>query len=315
MLVRCILWIFIVFSFFLAATTAHAASAPVGTIVEVEGSATLTRAGKTYEAKIDTEVYLDDIIATGPQSRIFLLLIDDTEWTLSENSKFKVTDFVFDPDDNTDNQARYSVLEGAFRYVSGLVAKKEKPDVDIETPFGSIGIRGTDFTGGPEDGGGYGVYVDEGSVNVANAAGETLLRHGEGAAVRNRSTAPGRAQKWQSDRIKNLQERVRLKRQALVRQRMAAMKDRQKQMRENYRAAIRSRLDKLKEQRGDNRQDMQERREQLREKIQQRTQEKREGQNGQMRENMDERKQQMREQMQNRMQQRQQYMRRQRYNQ
>ena len=230
---------------------------------------------------------------------------------MSENTKFKVTDFVFDPDDNTDNQARYSVLEGAFRYVSGLVAKKDKPDVDIETPVGSIGIRGTDFTGGPEEGGGYGVYVDEGSVNIANAAGQTLLRHGEGSSVRNRSTAPGRAQKWQRDRIKRLHEGVRLKRQDAVAKRKAAMRERQAQMREKYRATIRDRLEKLKQQRGDGGHDLQDRREQYREKLQERIQQRRENQNGEMRQQMDGRKEQMREKMQ----QRKQYMRRQRYNQ
>lgn len=290
MLTRCILWVFIVFSFFLAATTAYAASAPVGTIVEVEGSATLTRGGNVYEAGIDTEVYLDDVISTGSKSRVFVLLIDDTEWILSENTKFKVTDFVFDPDNNTGNQARYSVLEGAFRYVSGLVAKKDKPDVDIKTPVGSIGIRGTDFIGGPEEGGGYGVYVNQGSVNVENAAGETLLRYGEGVVVRDRRTAPGRAQKWQDDRIRRLQERVRLKRQDTVRQRQAAMQGRQMQMREKYRATIRERLEKMKKDREDNGRNTQER-----------IQQKREGQ---------------REQFQDRIQQRrQQNMRRQRYNQ
>lgn len=255
MLTRCFLWIFVVFSLLPAIKVAHADTAAVGTIVEVEGEATVTRAGKTYSAQVDTEVYLDDVISTGTQSRVLLLLVDDTEWTLSEKTKFKVTDFVFDPEDDTDNQARYSVLEGAFRYVSGLVAKKDVPDVDITTPFGSIGIRGTDFTGGPEEGGGYGVYVDEGSVNVANAAGETLLRHGEGASVRDRRSAPGRAQKWQRDRINQFKERVRLKRQDMVRQRLDQIKQ--------------ARRGQLKQKMQEK---MQERKQQIREKTQQRKQ-------------------------------------------
>lgn len=316
MLVRCILWIFIVFSLCLAAASAQAAApAPVGTVVEVEGEATITRAGKTHKAEIDGEIYLDDLITTGPQSRVFVLLIDDTEWTLSEKTKFKVDDFVFDPDDNADNQARYSVLEGAFRYVSGLVAKKKNPDVEINTPVGSIGIRGTDFTGGPDDGGGYGVYVDEGSVNVANAGGATLLRQGEGASVRDRRTAPGRAQKWQRERVKRLQDRVRLKRQDIVRQRKAAMRERQQQMREKYRVTIRERLEKMKQERGGMQQRMEERQQQYREKMQDKIRQRREGRRGEFQQNAGEREGELREKMQDRTQQRrQQYMRRQRYN-
>ena len=43
------------------------------------------------------------------------------------------------------NAASYSWLEGAFKYVSGLMTKKPEPAVSIRTAYGNIGIRGTEF--------------------------------------------------------------------------------------------------------------------------------------------------------------------------
>lgn len=272
MLIRCILWIFIVFSLLLPATLAHAAAA-VGTIVEVEGSATVTRGGKAEKAAIDAEIYLGDIVATGAQSRVFILLVDDTEWTLSENTKFRVSDFVFDPGDDADNAARYDVLEGAFRYVSGLVAKKDEPDVRVSTPYGAIGIRGTDFTGAPQTDGGYGVYVDEGAVNVENAGAATLLKRGEGARIGDRKARPGRAERWSGERIAALKERVRLKRQQELRARIAKMRPQQMEKRKQYAESLQDRLQDLRRQRGQKmQQHLQERREKWQDKMQQRRQ-------------------------------------------
>lgn len=277
MLNRCIFWIFVVFSLVLAHTVQAATGGEkIGTLVEVEGTVTITPAGGTAkEAKIEDEISLNDTIATGPNSRAFILLIDDTEWTLSENTRFKVTDYVFNPDDAEDNSARYSILEGAFRYVSGLVAKKENPDVGITTPVGSIGIRGTDFWGGPEENGEYGVYVDEGSVNVKTMGGETLLKRGEGASVRGRDFAPGRAQAWRKDRVDRMRGTVRLQRMAEIKQRRLQMKERHKEMREKYRESMKDRFQKLREKRGNRQQKMQElkgQKEQRQDKMQERRQ-------------------------------------------
>lgn len=270
MLTRFIFWIFVVFSLLLAHTVqAETSGEKIGTIVEIEGAVTITPpGGKPQPAKIQDEIGENDTIATGPDSRAFILLIDDTEWTLSENTRFKVSDYVFNPDDAEDNSARYSVLEGAFRYVSGLIARKPDPDVNITTPVGSIGIRGTDFWGGPEASGEYGVFVDEGSVNVKTMGGETLLKRGEGSTVKGRDFAPGRAQVWKKERVERMRGTVHLKRMAEIKERRLKIKERHKEMREKYREAMKGRFQKLREKRGNRREKMRELKENRQEKLQ-----------------------------------------------
>lgn len=206
----------------------------IGTILEVEGTATVTPQGNPpVNAAVDGVIHMYDKIETGPQSRVFILFIDNTQWTLSENTKFTIDDYVYDPDNNADNKGRYSVLEGAFQYVSGLIAKKPNPDVNIETPAGSIGIRGTDLTGGEVDGE-YDIDVDEGAVDVTTDKGQVRVNAGEGTTVKGRQFAPSRPGKWKAERRERMRQKVFLKRRELVQQRMGKAQERHQLMRERF---------------------------------------------------------------------------------
>lgn len=221
----------------------------IGTVLEVEGSVTITSEGqKDVMAAVDSPVHINDIIKTGPGARAYILMIDDTQWTLSEDAEMKVDDYVFDPDDNAANREVYSILSGAFLYVSGLIAKKPEPDVSIETPVGSLGIRGTEFWGGDIDGA-YGVLVNEGRVRFKNDAGEVLLNKGEGTSVRARRLPPDAAKVWGRDKIDRATRTVFLKRQEMVMQRKAAMKDRQIQLRDRFKEHVRKKRDFLQQKR------------------------------------------------------------------
>src|SRR5690606_10605176 len=113
----------------------------------------------------------------------------NTEITLAENAQFTVDEYSYNPQDKAKNYATYSVMEGAFLYVSGLLAKKEIPDVTINVPQGSIGIRGTKFWGGAIDGA-YGVIVGDGKVQVTTKGGSVSLTRGQGTHLRNRFEKP-----------------------------------------------------------------------------------------------------------------------------
>ncbi|MEZ0261728.1 MAG: FecR domain-containing protein [Alphaproteobacteria bacterium] len=276
----------------------------IGTIIEVEGTATIASSGGAEApVKDDQPVYMGDVISTGADGKAVLLLIDNTRWTLAERAKFRVDDYMFDAGDNTYNQARYSVLGGAFQYVSGLVAKKEDPDVAIETPAGSIGIRGTDFTATPDAAGGYDVYVDEGAVNVKNEAGETLLKQGEGSFVRDRKSAPGKPNAWRKERLEKMRGAVAMKRKEQIMKRIGDMKGRQQALAQKYRdfmqknPAMKAKMQQRREQRKQQMQErLQERKGQMQENRQQQMQERKEQIRENMREKIEERREQRQQQ-------------------
>src|SRR5262249_1028041 len=62
-----------------------------------------------------------------------------------------------------------------FRFLSGQLSKLARSDVSVTTPVATIGVRGTEFWGGPIDDQALGVFLIEGAVRVSNAAGVQSL--------------------------------------------------------------------------------------------------------------------------------------------
>ncbi|NBX65918.1 MAG: hypothetical protein EBQ96_02875 [Proteobacteria bacterium] len=208
----------------------------IGTILEVEGEATVAQAGKEARpATVNTQVRTGDTLTTGPQSRLYVMLIDQTELTLSENGQLVLDEYFFDDTNSVDNNATYSVAKGAFLYVSGLVAKKENPEVTVNIPSGSIGIRGTRFWGGELDGE-YGVLVGDGEVEIdTGAQNKTVLKKGQGTTLRGRGVVPDPVKVWGKQKIDRAVNTVALKRPEIVGKRIEVEKSqRQKYLLERH---------------------------------------------------------------------------------
>ena len=197
----------------------------IGTVIETEGAVSLTgEDGVTHPASFEEPIRMNDVIVTGKGAKAFVQLVDGTEFTLSENARLTVDQYVYNPDDETENKAVYSVLKGAFLYTSGLLAKNEDPDVQVNTPVGSIGIRGTQFWGGPIDAS-YGVLVNEGEVSVKSAVAKVILQKGQGTSLRGTHYRPSDAKLWASDKVQRAMAAITLKHPELVAERIAARKE------------------------------------------------------------------------------------------
>lgn len=281
------IFIFTVFASAVLFLPSAARAQTVGVLLEVEGAATIARAdGTSKQAAVDDEVFRGDVVKTGANGRGFLFLMDGTEWTLSENTVFRVDDYAFHPENPEQNKARYSVVSGAFRYVSGMIAKTQEPDIEIETPVGSIGIRGTDITATVDAEGGYDIYVDEGKIEVANNGGRQFLTPGQGTFVQNRRAAPWHPEKWQPGRLQRMRQAVHLKRGEQIRARAQQLREQRKEKLKDY---LQKRQDMTPQQR-------EKMREQMQEKLQQRREmqpgERHGGNKGEFREKLQQRREQ-----------------------
>ncbi|MEZ0226598.1 MAG: FecR domain-containing protein [Alphaproteobacteria bacterium] len=213
----------------LAADEQQAGDGIIGTIMEVEGKATVTPAGKAAKPlAVKDSIHMKDVISAGAKSRVLVLFIDNTQFRLSENTKITVDEYVFDPDNASSNKASYNVLSGTFQYVSGLIAKKKDPDVSIDTPYGAIGIRGTKLWGGTLKDSSYGVHVEEGQINVRNDGGQVVVRKGEGTALKSRKTAPPKAEPWPAEQLQFIASTVFLANEGAVLQRILGFQGQQK---------------------------------------------------------------------------------------
>ena len=72
----------------------------------------------------------------------------------------------------------------------------------MTTPVAAIGVRGTEFWGGPIDAQVLGVFLIEGAVRVSNAAGAQILnRPGQGTNIARPGAAPGPITFWPQDKV------------------------------------------------------------------------------------------------------------------
>ena len=111
--------------------------------------------------------------------------------------------------------------------MSGLIAKKKDPDVNIDTAYGTIGIRCTKLWGGAIDNA-YGIHVEEGAISVKNDGGQVLVNKGQGTALKSRREPPQQAAPWPVKQLAFIAQTVLLGNQAEVLQRIAGFQGQQK---------------------------------------------------------------------------------------
>ena len=177
-----------------------AAQDAIGTVSRIQGEASGTRNGATRALAPNAAVFLNETVATGETARLEVTFTDNTRLTLGQKAKLTLDNYVFD------SAARCGTIKfglvSAFRFVSGQVSKLASADVSVTTPVAVVGIRGTEFWGGPIDDQALGVFLIEGSVSVSNGAGQQILNlPGEGTNIAAPGAAPGPVTFWPPDKV------------------------------------------------------------------------------------------------------------------
>lgn len=176
---------------FIQASTEYAEDAvamndvtPVGNVAEVTGSATVTHKDGSQETLAKgMAIYEGDVIETDAKGAVNIEFVDESSFAISSSAKMAVDEFAYDTQTHG-GENNFSMLRGLFVYTSGLVGREDPDDVKINTPVGSIGIRGTIITGSiPADGSGEAAQISvvEGAivVHAANGSEQTLSRQFE----------------------------------------------------------------------------------------------------------------------------------------
>jgi hypothetical protein len=126
-------------------------SKPIGQVQNVTGLVTIEHtsgvliqanvpaAGRT-QTKVDDPIYLNDVIQTGPDSSVGLIFGDGTSFIASSNARMEINEFIYDPKGSS-NSTLFNLTKGTFTFLAGKAAKSG--DMKVETPVGTMGIRGT----------------------------------------------------------------------------------------------------------------------------------------------------------------------------
>ncbi len=172
----------------------------VGLVDKVENEAEIVSAGAATAARIGAPIHLSDELRTGSEGRLQVIFDDDSVLTLGEKASVRIDRYVYDPGANA-GETVLTAARGAFRFASGRIKVLKQSSISVATPVAVIGVRGTEFWGGPIDAA-YGVLLLEGKIVVTNRAGSvTLASRGEGTDIVSANAAPGPVKAWSDAKI------------------------------------------------------------------------------------------------------------------
>lgn len=116
----------------------------IGYVKNVTGDASVSTAGKTVKAETGTPVLLGSVLRTGKNGSMGVTFKDETVMSFGPDTELTVDEYLYAPaQDKLKLGSRLS--KGSLNYVSGVIAKLKPDAVSVDTPSGTIGIRGTQF--------------------------------------------------------------------------------------------------------------------------------------------------------------------------
>ena len=187
-----------------------------------EGAGTVTHLGGVLRASRDdgtsrilsvkSEVREGDTLKTEKNTYARIKFVDGGEMVLRPETMIKVNTYAYRPDPEPKHQDSilFSLVKGGLRSVTGLLGKRNPNAFKMDTPTGTIGIRGTHFgallctdegngkndcvniptvSGRPPE---NGLHTDtaQGMTVISNAAGSIEVPAGSFSYTADPNTAP-----------------------------------------------------------------------------------------------------------------------------
>lgn len=187
------------------------AAKPAAEVLHVRGSATATSLkDEVRELSKGDEVFPGDRLKTGVRSSLRLKFTDQSRFSLGANSSMQIDLYIYEPA-KEDNGMSARVIKGAFRMVTGLIAKAKPERVRVQTPVASVGIRGTDFVGQVEETSAQIILLepevgeDAGAIEVSNEFGSVIIDEGGfGTEIPDQNSPPSPPRRMSLRMINNL---------------------------------------------------------------------------------------------------------------
>ena len=186
-------------------------------LVGIVGAISGTVKTETRELKAGDKIYLNETIFAGAGSGTQILLLDQSTFTVGEDSEVVMDTFIYDPETN-DGKIVASVKQGSLKVISGLISKKNPDSLTVEVPEGTLGSRGTEFqtivSKGKTDtlligpGKNNTLGMRPGAVLVGNKLGSTLLDNPYSMTSMTKGKAPGQAKKITKNQLKKFNKKM-----------------------------------------------------------------------------------------------------------
>ena len=154
---------------------AETRSAAIGVAASITPSAESGTGTAFQTLAPGSELHANETVRTGDVGKADLVFVDRTNLTVGPTSEVKLDQFVYDPVGNK-GKVVIQATRGAFRFATGT---QDHSAYQLNTPYGSLGVRGTAFTcevkpkGQKQQVAGCDIKctVESGSVEAATAGG------------------------------------------------------------------------------------------------------------------------------------------------
>ena len=122
----------------------------IGYVKNTTPNAYLIQNQQQQLAQLGSPISIGMIIKTDAQGTIGLALKDDTLLSFGPDTEFEMLSYEYQPE-ASQLKLDMSLLKGTLQYISGVIAKLKPAAVNLKTPSGIIGVRGTRFVVKVED--------------------------------------------------------------------------------------------------------------------------------------------------------------------
>ena len=179
-------------------------AAPAARVLVLAGEASVTRNGQQIPLSNGAMIETGDTILVGEKSALQIRFTDNAIVSLRARTTFRVDDYRYNQDPQGDKTA-LSLLKGGMRTITGAIGKENPKNYSVNSAVATIGIRGTYYSlvscmeagdcvepNGQEAAPGLYGGVTDGTIGVANDAGEFEFSQQEYFRVGGRNTPPVR---------------------------------------------------------------------------------------------------------------------------
>ena len=187
-------------------------------LVGIVGAISGTVKTETRELKEGDKIYLNETIYSAQGSGTQILLLDQSTFTVGEDSEVVMDTFIYDPKTN-DGKIVASVKQGSLKVISGLISQKDPDALTVTVPEGTLGSRGTEFqtivSKGKTDtlligpGKNNTLGMRPGAVLASNKFGKTLLDNPYSVTSMSKGKAPDKARKITRSQLKKFNKKMR----------------------------------------------------------------------------------------------------------
>lgn len=139
-----------------------------GTAKGVDPQADALRGTTIQTLVVGSDIFLGDKIHTGPKGLVQILFADNTKMVVGPDSSLTIEDYLL-RNDGSAGKFVVDMLTGSFRFATGNAPKNK---YQINTPTGTIGIRGTAYDVFVEPDGTTWILLYHGALRFCSNSGQ-----------------------------------------------------------------------------------------------------------------------------------------------